>query len=272
MAKDLGARRNGRASSTALVAVAVAACVPGCKRAPEAGPGTVRLIEKFDAKKVEGAAAEKAVRALPRTEWRFDAAAPAAAPTPPSGAAAGGRHRRPSRPRAASRPARAWPAWPSATASWSAAPPPPSPSCTSSARRASTTPTSSTRSRSACASRRAPTCTRHRARRRRSTWSRSCARALRCRGRSTTPVVAGDRDADLHDHAAGAHLRLAHPPRADPAHRRRREPTFAIESVRLVFRREHLAERALGRELAGPARRLPRDAGDALAGDRALRG
>ena len=58
----------------------------------EAGPGTVRLIEKFDAKKVEGAAAEKAVRALPRTEWRFDGSAPkATGAMPPSGAAAGGR-------------------------------------------------------------------------------------------------------------------------------------------------------------------------------------
>ena len=138
-----------------------------CKRAPEAGPGTVRLIEKFDAKKVEGASAEKAVRALPRTEWRFDAAAPAAGPTPPSGAGRGrptaglpGHARlrgRPGRDRSG-RPRR----------------PPRRPhhhrlprSCTSSGRRASTTPTSSTRSRSGCASRRAPTSTSRPARRRR---------------------------------------------------------------------------------------------------------
>ncbi len=62
----------------AVVGAAVlAAASAGCRRTPEPGPGTIRLVEKFDLKKVEGSPSAKAPN-IPRTEWRFDGAAPAA--------------------------------------------------------------------------------------------------------------------------------------------------------------------------------------------------
>jgi arylsulfatase A-like enzyme len=81
-------RRRRRARSTsgaALVVLAVTAAVPGCKRPQEAGPGTIRLVEKFDAKRVEGSSAGPGATAMPRTEWRFDTA-PAGHPGAPPGA------------------------------------------------------------------------------------------------------------------------------------------------------------------------------------------
>jgi arylsulfatase A-like enzyme len=69
------------------VVVAVASSVPGCKRPPEAGPGTIRLVEKFDAKRVEGSPAAGTKGAVRRTEWKFDAAAPLAPASKPADAA-----------------------------------------------------------------------------------------------------------------------------------------------------------------------------------------
>jgi arylsulfatase A-like enzyme len=67
--------------SALLVAVATAAPSPGCGRPPEAGPGTIRLIDRFDAKGVEGSASGKTVAVTPRTEWRFDGAPPKPRPS-----------------------------------------------------------------------------------------------------------------------------------------------------------------------------------------------
>jgi len=67
----------GVAAAVGLIAV------QGCRRAPEPGPGTIRLVERFDPKKVEGSSAAKPPNIL-RTEWRFGSAFPTAA-TPAGG-------------------------------------------------------------------------------------------------------------------------------------------------------------------------------------------
>jgi arylsulfatase A-like enzyme len=67
------------------VVLAVTAAVPGCKRPQEAEPGTIRLVEKFDAKRVEGSPAGGAREEHRRTEWRFDGAPPATANRPTGG-------------------------------------------------------------------------------------------------------------------------------------------------------------------------------------------
>ena len=61
-----------RARGAATVALALAATIAGCRRPTEEGPGTIRLVEKFDAKRVEGSPAGSAKDALRRTEWKFD--------------------------------------------------------------------------------------------------------------------------------------------------------------------------------------------------------
>ena len=197
----------------------------GCARtpAPVSAPVT-RLVDVFDAKQVAGSATTPvAPVAAHGVEVRRGGAR--RRPTPPSGAAAGGRPPAPSRPRAASRPARAWPVWPSATASWSGARPPATPSCTSSGRRASTTPTSSMRSRSGCACRRGPTSTSSPARARRWT-SRPRPRMPRALpGGITSPIVAGPemQTYTITPPAPVTGARIRH--LADPSHRRRRAPT-----------------------------------------------
>jgi arylsulfatase A-like enzyme len=76
----------GRAVVAVVLAVAVS--FSGCKRPQEAGQGTIRLVEKFDAKRVEGSPAGGAREEHQRTEWRFDGAPPAAANRPAAGAGA----------------------------------------------------------------------------------------------------------------------------------------------------------------------------------------
>jgi arylsulfatase A-like enzyme len=79
-----GKARRSPGDALAAVAIAVvAAANPGCRKAPEAGPGTIRLIEKFDPKAVDGSSPAKPPNIL-RTEWRFDSAFPTA-PTPAGG-------------------------------------------------------------------------------------------------------------------------------------------------------------------------------------------
>ncbi len=77
-------------------AIAALACVlaAGCTRArPASGPATTRLIDVFDAKRVSGGAVEAAAAAVPRTEWRFDGPPPAT--TPPAAGAPPGAGPRP---------------------------------------------------------------------------------------------------------------------------------------------------------------------------------
>jgi arylsulfatase A-like enzyme len=61
-----------------LLSAAVVVMGVSCSRATESGttPNVIRLVDLFDAKKVEGAGQPRA--AVPRTEFRFDAPAPAA--------------------------------------------------------------------------------------------------------------------------------------------------------------------------------------------------
>jgi len=84
-------RAQGRrpALGAVLGAAVLATAGGGCRRTSEPGPGTIRLVEKFDPKKVEGSPSAKA-QSIPRTEWRFDGAAPVArgataAPAAPPG-------------------------------------------------------------------------------------------------------------------------------------------------------------------------------------------
>lgn len=68
------ARRLGRVPL--LAAVVAAACSP-----TPPGPAAVRLVDAFDAKRVEGSSSGGAP-APPRTEWRFDGPAPSPGPSP----------------------------------------------------------------------------------------------------------------------------------------------------------------------------------------------
>ena len=77
----------GRVPTLTIVVVItgfVMSAMPACRRPAEPGPGTIRLVEKFDRARVEGSPSGPAVAALPRTEWRFDGAAPAKGPHPPA--------------------------------------------------------------------------------------------------------------------------------------------------------------------------------------------
>src|SRR5262245_58305267 len=60
-----------------IVLVLGAALGVACARRPSA-PATIRLVDAFDAKLVEGSAHQSA--SIPRTEWRFDGPAPSPAP------------------------------------------------------------------------------------------------------------------------------------------------------------------------------------------------
>jgi arylsulfatase A-like enzyme len=66
-----------------MATAAAAAAIIGCRKPPARGPQTIRLVEKFDARAVEGSPAAKPP-SISRTEWRFDGAFPSA-PTPPGG-------------------------------------------------------------------------------------------------------------------------------------------------------------------------------------------
>jgi arylsulfatase A-like enzyme len=63
-----------------LAAVTAAAC-----GRPAPPPATVRLIDAFDAKRVEGSPAQPGASAVRRTEWRFDGPAPSPPPRPAAG-------------------------------------------------------------------------------------------------------------------------------------------------------------------------------------------
>lgn len=66
-------------------AIAIAAAFPSaCSRTSSGpdGPQAIRLVDGFDAKQVEGSAGKPAALP-PRTEWRFDGAPPRPAPPPP---------------------------------------------------------------------------------------------------------------------------------------------------------------------------------------------
>jgi arylsulfatase A-like enzyme len=72
-----------------IVAVAAVSLAVVCRRAPEP-PAVVRLVDAFDAKRVEASTTPGAAAAAPRTEWRFDlppSPAPAAAAPAAPGAA-----------------------------------------------------------------------------------------------------------------------------------------------------------------------------------------
>jgi arylsulfatase A-like enzyme len=69
-----------RAAALALLALPALA-VPACRR-PAGEPKTIRLVDAFDAKLVEGSA-KTAAAPVRRTEWRFDGAAPSPPPPPP---------------------------------------------------------------------------------------------------------------------------------------------------------------------------------------------
>jgi arylsulfatase A-like enzyme len=74
------------------VVIATGLGVSACRRPPEPGPGAIRLVERFDAKLVEGSPSGKAVAAIPRTEWRFDGPAAPGGMTPGSTAGGAGAH------------------------------------------------------------------------------------------------------------------------------------------------------------------------------------
>jgi arylsulfatase A-like enzyme len=66
--------------SLLVLGLMATAAVPACNReAPEAGHGTIRLVDLFKPEVVSGGA-PKSERELPRTEWRFDGPAPTPAP------------------------------------------------------------------------------------------------------------------------------------------------------------------------------------------------
>src|SRR5262245_60704079 len=69
------------AASLSLLSLAALA-TPACRR-PAAGPRSIRLVDAFDAKRVEGSAAGAATF-VRRTEWRFDGAPPSPPPAPPA--------------------------------------------------------------------------------------------------------------------------------------------------------------------------------------------
>jgi arylsulfatase A-like enzyme len=68
------------------IALAATALPAACQRTVP-GPGSIRLVEGFDARRVTGSPA-KAAAAVPRTEWRFDGPPPAQPPGPPPAAGA----------------------------------------------------------------------------------------------------------------------------------------------------------------------------------------
>jgi arylsulfatase len=70
------------AASLSLLALATLA-TPACRR-PADGPKSIRLVDVFDAKRVEGSAAGVAAAPVRRTEWRFDGPPPSPPPAPPA--------------------------------------------------------------------------------------------------------------------------------------------------------------------------------------------
>ncbi len=74
--REMGAAR--RFSAAALATLAAAACGSGDRRG---APPAIRLVDLFTAKNVEGGTAAAAT-ALPRIEWRFDGTAPAPPASP----------------------------------------------------------------------------------------------------------------------------------------------------------------------------------------------
>ena len=88
MVRGLGVcqRVSGSLVAAVITAAVGIAAVAGCRRPSERGMGTIRLVERFDPKKVEGTPSAKPP-SIPRTEWRFDGAA-AALPAPQGGAPA----------------------------------------------------------------------------------------------------------------------------------------------------------------------------------------
>ena len=230
MAKGSGVRASSDTGAASVerrsCAVAVAASVPGCRQAPEAGPGhdpPGREVRRQEGGGIAGR--QKAGRALPRTEWRFDAAAPAR-PEPPAGAAAG----RPPSP-AVRRHARLrggpghQPGWPSATASSSAGPRTGDAVLhverTSGLENADQLQAVEIRMRVSAGAnlhivtRPSPTV---------DLKAEAALPRVPAR-RHHHPDHRRARHADLHPHAARARDRRAHPPPPDPSHRRRRAPT-----------------------------------------------
>ena len=63
----------------------VAAAATACNRPAPDSAKPIRLVDTFDAKRVEGSSA-KAALPVRRTEWRFDGPAPSPPPPPPAGA------------------------------------------------------------------------------------------------------------------------------------------------------------------------------------------
>ena len=63
----------------------IAAAATACNRPAPDGAKPIRLVDTFDAKRVEGSSA-KAALPVRRTEWRFDGPAPSPPPPPPAGA------------------------------------------------------------------------------------------------------------------------------------------------------------------------------------------
>jgi arylsulfatase A-like enzyme len=64
---------------------ALSALATGCARSPGSDARVVPLVDVFEARFVEGSAAGPAP-SFPRTEWRFDGPPPASSPAPPAGA------------------------------------------------------------------------------------------------------------------------------------------------------------------------------------------
>ena len=63
----------------------IAAAATACNRPAPHGAKPIRLVDAFDAKRVEGSSANPPVP-VRRTEWRFDGPAPSPSPPPPAGA------------------------------------------------------------------------------------------------------------------------------------------------------------------------------------------
>ncbi len=63
----------------------IAAAATACNRPARDGAKPIRLVDTFDAKRVEGSSAN-AAPPVRRTEWRFDGPAPSPPPPPPAGA------------------------------------------------------------------------------------------------------------------------------------------------------------------------------------------
>src|SRR4030095_13362482 len=75
MVDRLGVCQRALQASRTTVLVAASLLASACSR-PAAAPNAIRLVDRFDARRVEGSPSGTATASMPRTEWRFDGVPP----------------------------------------------------------------------------------------------------------------------------------------------------------------------------------------------------